>query len=234
MKSFVRMFVLAGGNGERLFPFSSLIPKCLIPVAGKPCVRWVIDDAMKQGFTDIVMCINKKDESNFKYEFRDLNLKYSVSEECLGTVAEVSCARGLIDGTFILRYGDDLTDVAYDQLLGFHRKKQGLVTLAVTTKLMLPVGIVEKDEDGQVRNFIEKPTLDRPSWVGIAVLEPRALSYFRPGEDIAMHALPRMLKAGESIYCFDTHSSWYDVGNIEHWRRADEYFKNNKTPRNNC
>ena len=60
MESNIRFIVLAGGKGERLFPFSSVIPKCLIPVAGKPCVRWIVEDAISQGFNDIVLCTNKK------------------------------------------------------------------------------------------------------------------------------------------------------------------------------
>jgi CTP:molybdopterin cytidylyltransferase MocA len=54
-ESYARMFILAGGKGERFFPFSSLIPKCLIPVAGKPCLRWIVEDAIEQGFADIVL-----------------------------------------------------------------------------------------------------------------------------------------------------------------------------------
>ncbi len=89
MENNTRFIVLAGGKGERLFPFSSVIPKCLIPVAGKPCVRWIVEDAIQQGFKDIVLCINKKDESNFMYEFRDLDIKFSVNCEPTGTEDEL-------------------------------------------------------------------------------------------------------------------------------------------------
>jgi NDP-sugar pyrophosphorylase family protein len=225
MENSVRIFVLAGGKGERFFPFTSLIPKCLIPVAGRPCARWIVEDAMKQGFRDIVLCINKGDESNFKYEFRDLNLKYSVSKTPLGTVNEVLCARKFIDGTFILRYGDDLTDVDYSELVKFHRKKDASVTLGVTTEFRLPIGMVGMDKTGKVTTFVEKPKLERPSWVGVAVLEPEMLEYFKVGEDIAIHTLPEILKARELVYSFMMKNHWYDVGNLEHWRRADEHFR---------
>jgi mannose-1-phosphate guanylyltransferase len=168
------MFVLAGGKGDRFFPISTIIPKCLIPVAGKPCLRWIVEDVIQQGFTDIVLCVNRKDESNFKYEFKDLKLKYSVSKEPTGTVDELSFARGLIDGTFILRYGDDLTEIDYSELLKFHREKEAAVTLAATTGFRLPVGILETDAVGRVAKFIEKPRLERPSWIGIGVFEPKA------------------------------------------------------------
>jgi len=223
-----RVFILAGGKGERFFPFSTLIPKCLIPVAGRPCARWIVEDCAEQGFADIVLCINKKDESNFRYEFRDFKLKYSVSEKPTGTVDELFFAKNLIGGTFILRYGDDLTEIDYKRLLRFHREKGAVVTLGATRGLKLPVGILKIDATGRVTKFFEKPRLRRPSWIGIGVFEPKVVSYLRVGEDIASNTISRMLKAGEKVYSFITQGDWYDVGNVEHWRRADEYFRNRR------
>jgi NDP-sugar pyrophosphorylase family protein len=217
--------VLAGGKGERFFPFSSLIPKCLIPVAGKPCVRWIVEDAFRQGFSDIVLCINKKDESNFKYEFRDFKVKFSVSNDSNGTVDELLCAKDLIDDTFILRYGDDLTEVSFNECVNFHKAKKAIATLPFTTDLRLPVGVLKVGQNGEVQDFIEKPALGQPSWIGVAVLEPKVVNYFSPGEDIAGHVIPKLLKAHEKVFSFQTRSGWFDVGNLEHWRRADEVFR---------
>jgi NDP-sugar pyrophosphorylase family protein len=227
METRTRFFILAGGKGERLFPFSSIIPKCLIPVAGKPCVRWIVEDAIKQGFTDIVLCINKKDEPNFKYEFRDIDVKFSVTREPTGTVDELLCAQsqGLISDTFILRYGDDLTEVSFSEIVRFHKAKKAIATLPFTIEFQLPVGILKIRKNGYVHRFIEKPKLEKPSWIGVAVFEPRVMNYFEPGEDIALHGIPRLLSAKEKICSFATQNHWYDVGNLEHWRKANEYFK---------
>ena len=163
MEDNIRFLVLAGGKGERLFPFSSLIPKCLVPVAGKPCVRWIIEDAIQQGFKDIVLCINKKDESNFKYEFRDLDIKFSVSTQSKSTVDELINAdqKGFIDGPFILRYGDDLTEVHFRDIVNYHREKKAIATLPYTVELKLPVGILKIDENGVLLDFVEKPNLEK-------------------------------------------------------------------------
>jgi NDP-sugar pyrophosphorylase family protein len=227
MNSDIRFLVLAGGKGERLFPFSSVIPKCLVPVAGKPCVRWIIEDAIQQGFRNVVLCINKKDESNFRHEFRDLNISFSVNCESHGTVDELLCAEklGFIDGPFILRYGDDLTEVSFNDLLTYHREKQAIATLPYTVQLRLPVGILELSRNGEVIGFIEKPKLEKPSWIGVAAFELEVKKYFSPGEDVAGNLLPKLLSAKEKVYSFLTQNHWYDVGNLEHWRRADEYFR---------
>jgi NDP-sugar pyrophosphorylase family protein len=227
MERKVRFIILAGGKGERLFPFSSVIPKCLIPVAGKPCIRWIVEDAIQQGFKDIVLCINEKDESNFRYEFRDLDVKFSVNCRTTGTVDELLCAQsnGFITDTFILRYGDDLTEVSFKDIVSFHRANDATATLPFTTELKLPVGILKIGESGAVEAFVEKPKLGMASWIGVAVFEPLVMKYFESGEDVASHGIPKLLRANERVISFPTQNHWYDVGNLEHWRRADEYFK---------
>jgi len=194
-------------------------------MAGKPCVRWIIEDAIKQGFKDIVLCINKKDEPSFRYELRDLDVEFSVSEEPLGTVGEVLCARNLINDTFILRYGDDLTEIDYKSLVNLHKECGGTVTIAVTMGFRLPIGVIDLDDQGKVLRFMEKPLLGKPIWTAIAVLEPKAVAYFKLGEDIATDALPKMLDAGEPVYAYVINKPWFDVGNIEHWRLANEHYK---------
>ncbi len=232
MRNRTRLFILAGGKGERLFPFSSVIPKCLIPVAGKPCVRWIVEDSINQGFKNIVLCINKKDETNFRYEFRDLNIEFSINCKPTGTVDELLCAEkhGLFDcslkGSFLLRYGDDLTEISFKDLIEYHRKKKAFATLPYTIDLRLPVGILKIARNGIVQGFIEKPKLGKPSWIGVAAFDSNVRKYFEPGEDVAHDLIPKLLKAKERIYSYSTSNHWYDVGNLEHWRRADEYFRN--------
>lgn len=220
----MKFFVLAGGRGTRMTPYSEVIPKCLLPVAGKPCVRWIIEDIIDQGFDEIVLCINKEYEPNFRHEFRDLDVEYSVSEEPLGTVGEILCAKKLMDGTFVLRYGDDLTKIDYLALIDFHNKEGATATLVLTTNVPLSVGVAELDGN-RITKIREKPPLGLPAWAAIAVLDPRAVSYFRLGEDIAGNALPKMVEAGENVCGFMIDSLWLDVGNIEHLRRANTYYR---------
>jgi len=222
----LKFFLLGGGSGSRFQPWTLILNKCLIPVAGKPAARWIVEDIMCQGFSEIVLCINRKDEASFRYEFRDLGgIEFSVSEEPMGTVGEILLAKKMIDGTFALRYLDDLTEINYKALLDFHLKKQATATIAVTTKFRLPVGVINLDADGRIKEFVEKPLLQKYIWTAIAVLEPRAVAFFKLGEDIANHALPKMIQAGEPVYGYVNDEEWYDVGNVEQWRQADEHFR---------
>jgi len=220
----MKFFVLAGGKGTRLAPYTDIIPKCLVHVAGKPCVRWIIEDIIEQGFSDIVLCINKKDELSYKHEFRDIKITYSISEEPLGTVGEILCARKLIDDTFILRYGDDLTQIYYEGMINFHKAREAMVTLALTTQVPLSIGIADIKND-EIIKMREKPMIGRPAWAAIAVLEPKAISYFKLGEDIAGNTITKMIKNGEKVCGYVTDNIWFDVGNIDQLRRADKHYR---------
>jgi len=226
----MKFFILAGGRGTRMAPYSDVIPKCLIPVAGVPCVRRIIEDIIDQGFNDIILCINKEYEPNFRHEFRDIDIEFSVSEEPLGTVGEILCARKLIDDTFVLRYGDDLTEIDYKALIDFHKKEDATATLALTTSVPLSVGIAELD-GSRITKMREKPPLGLPSWAAIAVLEPKAISYFKLGEDIAGDALPKMIKNDETVCGFMIDSIWLDVGIVEHWRTANIHYNKRTKPK---
>ena len=220
----MKAFVLAGGYGTRLYPFSEIIPKCLLPIAGKPCCYRIAEKMIKQGF-EVIILINKWAETHFKFEFRDLPVTFSVSPEPQGTVGELLNARSLIDSTFALQYGDDLTEVDYNALIKFHVSNRAFATLAVTTMYRLPVGVIEADEDGRVVAFVEKPYLGKPSWTATAIFELEALSYFKVGEDVSSHTLPKMLADGARVFAFRVNYPWYDVGDISAWHRANEYYR---------
>lgn len=228
------MFILAGGKGTRFFPFTSIIPKCLIPIASKPCVSWIVEDAIEQGYDDIVLCINKKDQLNFRHEFRDLKIKYSVTDEPLGTCAEIINAKrqGLIKDTFIIRYGDDLTEVVYADLVEYHQKMGAIATFAVTSEYELPIGVFQvivPVGTYEAVGFEEKPKLGQLIWTGCGVLEPEVLQYFHINLDIAKYVIPRLIEDRRwKVYTYNTKSHWYDVGNLENYTKADEYFRRNK------
>lgn len=221
----MKLVILAGGEGTRLFPFTSVLHKCMFPIAGKPCIRRIIDDAIKKEFREIVLCINKQWESTFKHELRDLNIYFSISDKPLGTVGELLNARDKIGNErFLLRYGDDLTDIDYQSVINFHLKNKASATLVATTLYRLPIGIIECDQSNRILRFIEKPNLNKLFWAATAVLEPDVFEHMSIGGDMGRNVFPAMINAGKRLYVFINDREWFDVGNIEHWKRANKYF----------
>ncbi|RLJ01319.1 MAG: hypothetical protein DRP11_04590 [Candidatus Aenigmatarchaeota archaeon] len=225
----MRVFILAGGLGTRIFPFSTVVPKPLLPVAGVPCVRWIVETLLEQGFTDIYLCINKSSESNFKHEFRDLKVKFSVTEGPMGTAGELLHAKKYIKGDFLLVYGDDLTEINYAEMVEFHKKYKAKATLAVTTGFTLPVGVVtfnwiDNNVYGEVESFREKPCLTQFVWTGSAILPKQIVKYLENYQDIAYFVIPKLIEEG-GVHAYIIDKPWWDVGNIENWRAVNEYFR---------
>lgn len=214
----MKVFVLAGGKGERVFPYSTILPKPLFPVAGKPCVRWIVERLIKNGLNDIILCINKQWYKNFEYEFRDISIRMSITEEPCGTSGEVSCALPFWDGKpFMIIYGDDLTEIEYKNLMMFHSSKRN-GTLALTSNFNVEVGLVEM-EGNLIKSFKEKPRIGN-IWTGTAILEPEVTELCEEDKDFARDIFPQIKLQG-----YVTDSMWLDVGNIQHWKRANEHFR---------
>jgi len=220
----VKVFLLAAGEGTRLWPITELYPKALVPVAGIPCVRRVIDRIRRQGFSDIAVIANERFVPHFRHELRDLDVEILPSPEPQGTAGELLLHRDRIGGRFLVHYADELTGVDLRELLLFHESKaNGIGTLALVRNVPLEVGVVELRGE-RVVGFREKPPLDRPTWAGIAVLEPEILEFINPKEDFARDVFPRVIGAGGRLYGFISDAEWLDIGSLSHLKRAEGVF----------
>jgi len=226
----MRAYLLAGGHATRLQPYSDVIPKCLLPVGGEPISRIIVRRLIDEGFEDVVLCVNERFEAEFRHEFRDLDVKFSVTPEPMGTAGEVHAAlqKYPADDAFLIVYGDDLTRISYKRLAEHHDKSGADATIAVTTNVPLEVGVVRL-KNGYVRSFVEKPSIREicPTayvWIGTAVFEPSTIELFAPHRDIAKDIFPEMMRRGMKIAAYVTEELWVDCGNIFHYKRAKEIF----------
>lgn len=222
----MRCFVLAGGFGSRLQPYTDVLPKCLLPVYSKPCARWIVEHLQNQGFSNITICINEPYKELWMHEFRDLNIKFSVTPKPLGSAGELLRAAVVdIQETFLMVYGDDLSFLNYRKLVEFHRSKADAIgTLALTKKVPLEVGVVTLNDQGLIREFREKPYLDLMAWTGVACLEPEILNYmdWTRETDFARDVLPSVLRDGKKLYGYSEDVEWLDIGSITHFKKASE------------
>ncbi len=151
--------ILAGGQGKRLRPLTDNMPKCMIPVNGKPMIQYHIDWLRTYGIKNIVVaCGYKWEEIKKHYENK---LIYSVEDEPLGTAGAIKKAVQNIDGEeFIVVNCDDMNNVNINEL-----QKLGSDAICISM-LPSPFGVVEV-EDGYVKSFKHRPLL--PHWVNIGV-----------------------------------------------------------------
>lgn len=239
----VKVFLLAGGPGSRLFPFTTFTPKPLMPVAGKPVIVRAMEKLNSEGFTDFVLCVNQNFADLFEYHMEmwknasgtSVAISACEKSEDLGTAGEVLIARKYIDGDFMVYYGDILAPgLSLKGLVKFFERckrehpKDLVGTLAIAKGLVVEKGVVEMD-GFNIRALREKPVLNIANWSGIGIFTPKILRYMKIGDDFSRHVLPRLLETGKKLTAFVFSEPYYDIGSIGSYRKVNEFFRNDKT-----
>lgn len=225
----MRVFVLAGGVGERFQPYTELLPKCMMPVRGKPAVRHIVDALVDQMFdTDLIhVCIQEKDFRYFSHEFRDVPVQLKASDQPLGTAGEVYALRRRINDPFMVIYADDLTFRDYRKLSDDHveasKARDVMATLAITDNYKLPMGTMAlQPETDRIFGFTEKPVGMLPLWTGVAVFAQFVLEYMQLFKDFATDVIPAMIADEKLIRGYMTHKPWVTLNDIQQWRAANQ------------
>jgi mannose-1-phosphate guanylyltransferase len=216
----MKAVVLVGGEGTRLRPLTETIPKPLLPFMNRPFLDHVLDHLAGHGVDDVILSSSYL-ESEFQefLEGRDggPTVTWITEPQPLGTSGAVAGARRYLDGTFLVLNGDVLTDLDLDALLSFHEDRAAMATIALTrVEDARPFGLVERDGDGRVRAFREKPTERIPGEInaGTYVLEPEALDRVPDGVMVSIEreTFPDLIARGEPVFAFLSDAYWRDLG----------------------
>jgi NDP-sugar pyrophosphorylase family protein len=203
--------ILAAGQGTRLRPLTDHIPKCMMPVGGKPVLEHTIQWLRQYEITDLIINLCHLPDvvmSHFGDGSRwGVKITYSVEEELLGTAGGVKNVAWFFDGPFFLWYGDNLSTCRLDRLWEFHKVKGGIATIALHHRDdPTQSGIVGLDADDRITCFLEKPRPDQvfSRWVsaGIFILEPIVLEAIpaNGAPDFGRDVFPALLARGAALY----------------------------------
>lgn len=225
----MKAVVMAGGEGTRLRPMTSSMPKPLLPVASRPVVEHVMRLLRRHGFTEVVVTVQFLAALVRNY-FGDgdelgMSITYATEEVPLGTAGSVKNAEAALrEDTFLVISGDAMTDIDLTELVRFHRKQQAMVTVCLTRVANpLDFGITILGEDGRVVRFLEKPTWGQVFSdtvnSGIYVMEPEVFDHVPAGVDVdwSSEVFPNLLAAGMPIYGYVADGYWADVGTHEQY-----------------
>jgi len=228
----MRAVVMAGGEGTRLRPLTTRRPKPMVPIVNRPMIEHSIELLKRHGLDDLILTLHYLPDVISDY-LQDgakfgVDISYLVEEKPLGTAGGVKKAEALLDKTFLVFSGDSLTDVDLSKAVRFHQQRGAIATL-VLTKVPNPVeyGIVITDEDGRIKQFLEKPgwgeVFSDTVNTGIYVLEPEALKYVKPETqfDFSKQLFPKLLEQGEPIYGYVADGYWCDIGNPFQYLQAN-------------
>ncbi len=225
--------VLVGGFGTRLRPLTNEIPKPMLPVLHRPMIVPMLERLESAGVTDVVLALGFKPEP-FQDAFPGgrhggVRVHYAVEPEPLDTAGAIGFAARTveIDDTFLVANGDVIGDLRFGDLVAAHRRFGGDATIHLTSvDDPSSFGVVETDEGGRVRRFVEKPAPgETPSKLinaGTYVFEPSVLARIPEFQRVSVERIvfPSLVAAGR-LYGLPTDDYWLDTG------RPDQYLQAN-------
>jgi len=223
---------MAGGEGSRLRPLTSNMPKPLVPVGGRPIMEHILLHLRRHQLRDVVATVQYLGASIRNY-FGDgsdqgIALSYSVEDSPLGTAGSVMLARQQLNEPFVVISGDSLTDIDLGAAARFHRERKAIATIVLKpVPNPLEYGVVVVDEGGAVQRFIEKPSwgevISDLANTGIYILDPSVFDFFRSGEvtDWSGDVFPKLLREGENVFGWVADGYWEDVGSHNAYVKAN-------------
>ena len=222
----MRAVILAGGLGTRLRPYTTVIPKPLVPIGDRPVLEHIIRSLVRSGVDHIDLCVNHLGELILIYLANadippEVRLAFHWESEPLGTAGALAMVPDL-EGTFIVVNGDVLTTLDYRALVEHHEEQGAALTVAMHGKRVnIDLGVIESD-NGLVNNYIEKPSLRYKVSMGAYVYDERALAHLPDGLCQFPDLVLRLLDAGEPVAAYRSAAEWFDIGTVAEYERASE------------
>ncbi len=239
----MKAMILAAGKGTRIRPITYTIPKPMIPILQKPVMEFLLELLRQHGFDEIMVNV-----SHLAYEiesyFRDgqrfgVQIGYSfegkiVDGELVGEA--VGSAGGMkkiqdfspfFDDTFVVLCGDALIDLDLTAAVKWHREKGSIATVIMKTvprEEVSSYGVVVTDEEGKIKAFQEKPSVNEALSTtintGIYIFEPEILDYIPSGQeyDIGSQLFPKLVEMNAPFYGLPMDFEWVDIGKVpDYW-----------------
>jgi NDP-sugar pyrophosphorylase family protein len=222
----MRAVILAGGLGTRMRPYTSVIPKPLLPIGDRPVLEHLLRTLARDGVREVDLCVSHLGGLIQAYFAHagvpgGIDLRFHYEEEPLGTAGALTVVPGL-EGTFLAMNGDILTTLDYGELVAHHREHEAALTIAMHHK---PVGVelgVISSHEGLVTGYDEKPTMHFDVSMGIYVYDERALAHLPSGPCQFPELVVRLLDAGERVAAYRSGAEWFDIGTVAEYERASQ------------
>ena len=222
---------MAGGEGTRLRPLTSNVPKPMMPLANRPMMEHIVDLLKQHGFDEIVVTVAFK-ANHIRNWFGDgsefgVRMVYATEDTPLGTAGSVRNAMDELTERFLVISGDVLTDLDLTKIVEAHEAKNAMATIGlIRVDNPLEFGIVITKDDGSIERFLEKPgwgqVFSDTINTGIFVLEPEIFDYIEPDVpvDFSSEVFPALLRDEKRLFGAIGEGYWEDVGTLESYVSA--------------
>lgn len=229
----VRAVVMAGGRGTRLRPLTAVFPKPLVPLGDKPVIEILLHRLAASGIRDVTICTGYLAElimavcgngSRF-----GLRITYVGEETPRGTAGALASVSDPTDPILVMN-GDLLTTLDFEKIVASHRERHADITIGVFKRdVKIDFGVVESGADGDFTGFREKPTYHFEVSMGVNVIARSVLPRIVAGAYLDMPDLITNVHAsGGRINCYREPCYWLDIGRMDDYALAQDYFEQNK------
>lgn len=216
----IPLVIMAGGKGTRLYPYTKILPKALVPVGDLTITERIIESFERYGCNNYIMILNHK-AGMIKAYMNDLNknynIEYEVEDKFLGTAGGLRLIKDKINSTFFMTNCDILIDADLDCIYKTHKKNNNLITFVCSMKdIVIPYGVVETDETGSIKKLQEKPDFSFLVNTGLYMIEPEVIDFIKEDEFIHLPELAkRCIDNGKKVGVFPiSERSWMDMGQL--------------------
>lgn len=216
----VPVIIMAGGSGKRLEPYTSIIPKVLIPIGYIPIVERIINNFLEYDFKNYYITVNYKKEIVKAYfnEERSYNIFFIEEEKPLGTAGGLTLLKDELKGSFFVTNCDILVDTNYSKVVQYHKKNKYKITVISSFKdYVIPYGIFKLNDNGEVKELDEKPKYKFLVNTGMYLLEPDILKYIPEDTYFDMtNLIKKCIEEGEPVGIYPvTDNEWLDMGEFK-------------------
>jgi len=229
----MQAIILAGGKGRRLLPYTTVLPKPLMPIGDYSILEVILRQLKHAGFNNITISTGYLHELIYAYiasnKSLDLKISYAHEEKPLGTIGPLRLIKQL-DDHFLVMNGDILTDIDYTALITAHKKKKAIATVATYQRdTHIDFGVLDKDSENRITGFREKPTYHFDVSMGVYVFSKKILEYVPENEPFGFDQLMYALTDAKApVFSYPHDGYWLDIGRPDDYARSIEEFEKYK------
>lgn len=224
----VPVVIMAGGKGTRLYPYTKILPKPLIPIGDIPIMERIIDAFRDYGVRDFYATVNYRKsmiKSYFSETVTDYQVNYVEEDKPLGTAGSLRLIEGKFKEPFIVTNCDILIHADYADIYKHHLETGNELTIVTALKnIVVPYGVIHSSENGRIKSMEEKPKLSYFVNTGMYILNPGLLQEIP--EDTFYHMTDladKLLEKGHKVGMYPiSEDSFLDMGEFEEMRRMEQ------------
>lgn len=227
----MKAVILAGGKGQRMRPYTSVLPKPLLPIGDMPILEILLRRLEKAGVTDVVIAVGYLGSVIQAYLSQSpisnrINITYHLEDEPLGTAGAIGGIEGLNEPFFVMN-GDLLSNIDFNAMMAHHLDTDACLTVGVVSiEVQIQLGVLSLDQVDNITGYDEKPKMSYAASMGIYVYSPLAKSLVKPGLHLDAPSLVlRLIERGEKVSGFTAPCRWIDIGNPGEYERAKKEFQ---------